>query len=369
MKGNLVKGFTTFAAAGALMSGAAMAADPALPATVKNGTIGYVITEAHWGVYQSPGGKEECPDGINKMGPREQFSAQFPNGGTLADTALKREGQSWFPQDYEDKFPFKEAKGTIAIGMNLDGKVGPNDFTSPDGVKGVDNQLFRVVGCLAHFRGPDGVIWFFDNKFMKDFDYSRGLFEITGVDSLANDPDVEVHIYRGLDRLMTDATGNTIMPGGTQHIDARFGKKFERTIKGKIVDGTLITEPVDAYWPWATFFGVPGRQFIRGMRYQLKLEQDGAKGLMAGYADVDAWYDQMITAWSTHHLSYGQTSAPSVYRELRKNADGYPDKDGQMTAISAAMDVKFTQVYIEHPAREVAKDEKPKMAPVSGPAR
>ena len=34
---------------------------------------------------------------------------------------------------------------------------------------------------------------------------------------------------------------------------------------------------------------------------------------------------------------------------------------------SSAIDVKFTQVYIEHPAREVAKDEKAKVA--AGPAR
>lgn len=369
MKGVLAKAcFGTFATAGALYAGGASAAAINAPAPLTNGTIGYVITEAHWGVYQSAEGKEECPDGINKMGPREQFSAEFPNGGRLVDTALKRESASWFPQDYQEKFPFKEAKGKIALGLNLDGKVGPNDFTSPEGEKGIDNQLFRVIGCEAHFRGPDGVIWFFDNKFMKDFDYSRGLIELTGVDNLTDDPEIEVHIYRGLDRLMTDATGNTIMPGGTQHIDARFGKKFEKTLKGKIVNGVLMTEAADVYWPWSTFFGVPGRQFIRGMRFQLKLDPEGAKGLMAGYADVDAWYYQMISAWSTHHLSYGQTSAPSVYRELRRLADGYPDKDGRMTAISSAIDVKFTQVYIEHPTREVAKDEKTRVTAAS-PAR
>jgi len=234
-----------FAAAGAFVASNVSAVET-VP-QIQHGTIGFVVTEAHWGAHQSPDGKEECPDGINKMGPREQFKADYPNGGTLEATALKREGESWFPQDYKEKFPFSEAKGKTAVGLNLDGKVGPNDFTSPDGDKGVDNQLFRVFGCEAHFRGPDGVIWFFDNKFMKDFNFSRMLLEVNGVDNLTNDPEVTVKLYRGLDRLMTDASGNNIMPGGTQHVDDRFGKKFQATLKGKIVNGVLTTEPADVH--------------------------------------------------------------------------------------------------------------------------
>ena len=37
--------------------------------------------------------------------------------------------------------------------------------------------------------------------------------------------------------------------------------------------------------------------------------------------------------------------------------DAYPDKDGHNTAISAAMDVKFVQVFIDHPAQETAAKE------------
>jgi hypothetical protein len=332
---------------------AAFAGDVA-PVGVRDRTIGYVITTAHWAVYQTTDAKAECPDGRNLSGPREQFKAEFPNGGTVADTHLKREAASWFPRDHEDKFPFHEAKGKISYGLNLDGQVGPNDFTSPQGDPGVDNQLYRAIGCLNHFRGPDGVIHFFSNKFLRDFNYNRTLIELTSVDSLANDDDVDVAIYRGVDRLMTDATGDTIMPGGTQRIDARFGKKFERHTKGKIVGGVLVTDPTDAYWPWATFDDVPGTHFIRAMRLSLKLAPESAGGVLGGYMDVDAWYNQMITAWSTHHLSYGQVTAPSLYRVLRRLADGYPDKDGANTAISGAINVTFAQVFIQHPPQQTA---------------
>jgi hypothetical protein len=43
-------------------------------------------------------------------------------------------------------------------------------------------------------------------------------------------------------------------------------------------------------------------------------------------------------------------SSPSQYKALDRLADGYPDpKTGRNTAISAAVTVKFTQVYVQQP--------------------
>ena len=44
----------------------------------------------------------------------------------------------------------------IGEGFNLDGKIKPNDFVSPDGEKGIDNQLYRAWGCDAPWRGANG---------------------------------------------------------------------------------------------------------------------------------------------------------------------------------------------------------------------
>jgi hypothetical protein len=46
-----------------------------------------------------------------------------------------------------------EVTGRIADGFNLDGKVGSNDFVSPEGQKGIDNALYRAWGCDAPWRG------------------------------------------------------------------------------------------------------------------------------------------------------------------------------------------------------------------------
>jgi hypothetical protein len=322
------------------------------PAAPRNGTIGYAMTDLYWAMYQTADAKSECPKGFND-GPREQYDVLYPSKGrqyNVVDTQLKLEAETWLPTTTPDSFVFKEAGGKLAYGLNLDGKATPEDFTNPAGEPGVDNQLWRALGCIIGFRGPDGVEYIFENKAIAQSRYNRTMIEITGVDSLVNDNEVRVTIYRGLDRLLTDATGNKVMPGGSQRIDLRWGKNLIQQLHGKIVDGVLTTEPArEMVIPWMNL-GVPTVQVIRDMRFQLKLTPTSAEGLIAGYADVDTWYKQLIRNDSTHHLSNGQISGISLYKALRRLADAYPDeKTGANTAISSALDVKMVQVFINCP--------------------
>jgi hypothetical protein len=333
--------------AGAACTAAAAGAAPA----PKDRTIAYVMTSLYWSIYQTPDGKKECPKGFND-GPREQYAVLFPNGKkrTVVDTQLKLENETWFPSALADPTPFHEATGGVSYGMNLDGKIGPNDFTSPDGEPGIDNQLFRALGCIIGFRGPDGIEFIFEPKEIRDSRFNRTMIELTGVDDLTNDNDVTVTIYRGLDRLLTDATGNQVMPGGSQRIDARFGKMFIKRLHGRIVEGVLTTLPVDELvLPWTTLDGPP-TETIRDARFRLRLTPTSAEGLIGGYADVESWYRLLLRNDSTHHLSNGQISGISLYKALRRLADAHPDpKTGAMTAISAALDAKMVQVFIQHP--------------------
>ena len=347
-----------FAASTSLATGTSTAADTAnaLPATVKNGTIGFVLTHRFWAVHQSPEGKVECPNGYND-GPREQFKQLFPEDGTkrtLLETQLMREGRQWHPTMAEEPFTFKEAGGKVSYGMNLDGKVKESDFTSPDGAKGIDNQLYRAIGCISNYRAPEGTVYHFENEFMRRYNNNRFLIELSGVDSLVNDDDVTVKSYRGLDALLTDATGASFIPGGTQRIDDRFGKFVRTTWKGKIVDGVLITDPADLTIPASATFDASASHVLKAARFQLKLTGERAEGVIAGYTPVDAFIHHLNTSWSTHHQSYGQLSSPSLYRAMHRLADGYPDEKGQMTAISGAMSVQMVQVFVDHPPRNVA---------------
>jgi len=325
---------------------------------VRDRRIGFAMTRRAWAVRRTPGMQEECPHGLND-GPREQFAQLFPqdNGQkwTLAETQLAREADIYFPSRAEDGFVFKEAQGKIAPGLNLDGKIDANDFTSPDGEKGVDNQLFRAIGCLGGWNG-EGVpfINFQDTNYLRRHPSNRFIFEISEVDDLVNDPDVTVTTYRGLDPLLADASGDGFIPGGTQRVDARFGKIYITSMKGKIVDGELITESADGIIPLSIAFDTSGHNPIKGMRFRMKLTPERAQGYIGGYADVNGWMLQFKTSWGTHHAAYGQVSSQSLARAMYRLADGYPDATGQNTAISAALEGDFIQVFIEHPEHPVA---------------
>lgn len=321
------------------------------PIAPRDGRIGYVMTNLFWSVYQTADASAECPKGFND-GPREQFEALFPTGTerSVVDTQLRQEAETWLPTAESDGFEFYEVEGELSYGLDLDGESSPEDFVHPDGTPGIDNQVYRAVGCVIGFRGPDGVEYIFQDKAIIDERYNRMMIELTGVDDLVNDDDVTVTLYRGSDRLLTDATGSQVMAGGSQRVDTRWGAGLIRETKGRIVDSVLTTEPVaDAVIPWQNL-RVPSIHVFRDMRFELRLTPTGAQGLIAGYADVDTWYKQLIRNDSTHHLSNGQISGISLYKALRRLADAYPDPEtGENTAISTALDVKMAQVFVVHP--------------------
>jgi hypothetical protein len=339
------------ACASLLGSALGVATAQAADSPLRGHTIGYVLTTKNVAIWQSPDGKVECPDGLND-GPREQFKTLYPEKSGVhykfVETQLEREGQIWNPTtEPESKLTFKEAQGTTAIGLNLDGKIGPRDFTSPDGEKGIDNQMYRVLGCVGNYRGPDGSYRHFIEDYMRKFNYNRFLMELTNVDDLTNDDDVDVTLYRGKDPLMVDALGG-FTSGSTQHVDFRWGKSFIYHLHGKIKDGVLTTDPSDVTFPESQARGVPYLS-VRGWRVKLKVKPESAGGLMAGYTDIERYYNSLGQNWSTHHRSYGAEPMASEYRAMIKNADGYPDPTtGQNTAISMAWEIKFAQAFILH---------------------
>ncbi|WP_129782419.1 hypothetical protein [Peristeroidobacter soli] len=324
--------------------------DPLKPLMLtSDGRLAYIITTRHWAVYPGKDLKTECPKGTND-GPREQFEKQFPTNGakrTLVDTQLMREGRQWFPSTEREPFEFKEVAGKVSYGMDLDGQVKPTDFVGPDGEKGIDNQLFRAIGCISSYRPPGGHWRTSETQTLRRYNYNRFVIEITGVDSLENDAQVTVKSYRSLDPLMTDASGESFTPGAPQEIDERWGAFAQSTWTGKIVNGVLITDPADLVMPTAMSFGTTANHELRGVRFKLTLTPESAKGFMAGYAGVDDFIRHLNVSSATAIQSYGQLSSPSLYRAMHRLADGYPDpKTGEMTAISSALEVEFTRVFL-----------------------
>ena len=321
-------------------------------------SIAYAIYDIQWSLYQTKETKDECPSGLAQLGPREQFKAKFSGvNQKLTDTQLVYESDIWFPSEQSDQFPFREAGGKIAIGLDLDGKTKLSDFTSPDGQPGIDNQLFRVIGCIGNFRDGSAILEA-DKHSLTNRGADQIVVELTDVDSLVNDDDVTITTYHGRDPLVRDATGATFQAGGTQRLDLRWGKNYIQQAKAKIVGGMLITTaPMkDFFMPHEGIAEAAADEWMRDARFSLKLTPAKAEGLIAGYADVEAWYRARTRMWSTHHLSYGQQAQGSIYRELRKLADGFPDaQTGANTAISASYSVKMIQVRVIRPPKDVAE--------------
>jgi len=316
------------------------------------GRIGYVVFNRHWSLYQTGDGKAECPNGFND-GPREEFKKLYDVTAkklSVVDTQLQWEGNQWHPSTSKYQLPFREVRSKVSYGLNLDGKTGPSDFVGPDGEPGIDNQLYRVLGCVDSYR-TDGSLYTFENTFLVAYADARLLIELSDVDDLENDDAVTVTTYRGVDNLLGGATGKDYLPGGTQHVEMRWSKEYVQQLKGKIVDGVLTTEPVDSIKiPWGMTANVSPFQVFRGMRLKLKVTPRDAQGILAGYVDVDGWHHAHNINLSTHHQSYGRASSPSIVAALNRLADGYPDENGRNTAISAAVDLKMIQVYVVHPA-------------------
>ena len=343
--------------AAVLMSGfgaaTAMAAEGAASA-LQNRSIGYVMTSELKAIYDTPDGKKECPNGLND-GPREQFKTLFPDDGkkrSLVETQLAREGEVWWPHTTPEQIPFKLAVGKTAFGLNLDGKVGANDFTSPEGEKGIDDNLQTAWGCVANYRSSSYNLLAFNN--WRKYPYNIIVIELTDVDSLVNDDDVTLTTYRGLDKLMTDATGGTYLPGGTQRIDMRWGKPFVQKFKGHIKDGVLITAGADYTMPSAANGSSLTNVHYYNTQWRLTVLPERAEGLMGGYMDIEDWNAASNQQRSTHHQAYGQAATPSIYRAMRQLADYKDAKTGEMSAISMALRVRFTQVFVKHPESTVA---------------
>ena len=335
----------------ALLATAAVLAPPVCAAegTAPAGrTIAYVATNLSWALQSTPE-MTECPNGLND-GVREQFKLLFPDVAshqrTFVDTQLRRQVESYHPTAAPDALPFREGEGPVAPGLDLDGVDGPQDFTSPDGERGIDNQMHRVLSCIANYRAPDGPIRFFEDEMVLRENYNRIIIQLTSVDSLAEDPDVDVMIFRGRDKVLVDAGGLKALPGGTQRIDTHWGTRYIRRTHGRIEKGVLSTEPVDLRYPWDAFY-MPTDQYMWGARLHLALTPESAEGLVAGYTDVETWYLHMLRNWSAHYQSYGKSSGPSIYKAMRRLADAIPDPvTGANRAISSALAAKFTEVRV-----------------------
>ncbi len=350
-------------------------ADRALPAPPANGEMGFVVSYFIQPVIQGP---DACPAGtVPKL--REAFLLrQTPE--ERARLSLKENEaelvRAWQTDVFgpggtnicsnPDMFE-RPMIGTVqskhSWGLNLDDASSGKDsadscaqdnFTTPSGEAGIDNQEYRVMGCTLEWRGVDGVAG--DQEIgMRQFHASGEWTQVIllrGVDSLQNDDAVEVIYANTPDRPVADSAGK-FLPGASFTVSDK-APRNRNVLRGRIKDGVLTTDPADILLTQT--WGQGGARDIRGNRtkydfrrakLRLTFQSDGSvTGMLGGYRPVFDVIHSPAIGGAGSALTAGIDCAANL-RTLRHYADGLRNpKTGKCEGVSSAIRIAAIPAFI-----------------------
>ena len=369
------------------VGGASAPADPqaaaaaALPAPPTNGEMGFVLTAFAPAVYQ---GKDDCPDGLANTVRENYLQSLIPTERARLTVPASEPELTNRWKDYAvgpnntnvcanpelfDHPILKTIQGKVAPGLDLDGKpagasaggCAHDNFVSPAGESGIDNQVYRALGCSRNYRGVDGTAG--DavrgyNNFLATGEHSMVLL-LRGVDSLVNDDHVDIIFATTNDRPVLDSKRNFITGASLTVSD---NPRWRNVLHGRIVNGVLTTDPADVRLTRRVGHGgIRGEKLewdVRQGRFRLAFQPDGSiKGLFGGYQPVRSVIEMTIVGGIGAATVAGIDCA-SELSTLKKMADGLRDpKTGQCTGISAALDVSAVPAFVmDRPATIMARN-------------
>jgi hypothetical protein len=235
----------------------------------------------------------------------------------------------------------------IGEGLNLDSKVKPGDFVSPDGEKGVDNQLYRAWGCDAPWRGANGngTLVLRSNDKMLEGLYTI-VVRIAGNKDPMNDDDATLEIGYSPDQIMKDARGGV----GTDYSYRILKSGLYTKLKARVKDGVIETEQADIHMPQIAWFPNQIRDaFFRNGKIRVTPTSEGsAAGIVAGYRDFRDLYTQNVFAQSGGVQGVREhEDHVALYYALRRHADGMLNpKTGRYDGISSAYRLKLVSAFV-----------------------
>jgi len=347
-----------------------------LPEPPADGIMGFVVEE-----FMPPiiDGKDACPDGP-ALKVRDAYLASLPaderkrlslkeNEKELTSlwqaTAFGPGGSNVCSQpDMFDRPLMRSVQSPLAWGLDLDGDGGTGtgassgcaqqDFTSPAGEKGIDNQEYRAQGCKLEWRSATGErsdISVGMKQFHTSGEWTQVIL-LRGVDSLVQDDDVEVIYGNTPDRPFSDNDGH-FLPWGTFTISDT-PPRHRNALKGRIVNGVLTTEPktIELTETW----GQGGARDIRGNRttydfregrLRLAFQPDGTlTGLLGGYRPLFDVIASPSIGGVGSHLVAGIDCAAEL-ATLKHFADGLKNPEtGQCEGISSAQSIKAIPAFV-----------------------
>jgi hypothetical protein len=279
----------------------------------------------------------------------------------LAYRGYRREIQTYVNPWATDDPGQPQVASSIGDGFNLDGKVKPTDFVSPDGEKGIDNALYRAWGCDAPWRGNgNATLDMRANDKMQEGLYTM-VIRVSGNQDPMNDSAATVEIGYSPDKIVRDARGGVATDYSYRILQSAQYTKLKASIKNGVVETEQVEHLHSPRIAW--FYDQTGDTDFRKGKIRLKLAADGLSGagLIGGYRN---WHD--LYAENTFAQDGGQQGVRehedhvSLYYALRRNADGlYNEKTGKYDGISSVYRIRFSSAYVVDPDQPM---EIPKLA-------
>jgi hypothetical protein len=366
---------TTVLAAAAL-AGALCSTAPASAGAPPGRKLAFVVRNWFTAVYETRFA-DECPGGLAISndeywwrGLSQEDRAKKTDNGLV--NSLGRWGQAVHrgpnntdvcinPTAVQDP-PMSTVEGKISYGKNLDGttdgKATPKScahqkFTGLNGEPAIDNQMYRLTGCIYGWRS-DGIYEINADEMRGTSGLGMILMEVTNVDDARDDDDVTITFYRSIDQFAQAPDGKPL-PFQTYRIDpAKDGAKlrYGDSLKGRIKDGVLTTDAGDVRLPFYGNYNFM-HPVIKDMSIEMKITQDGrvASGMVYGYYDVEELVYHIVGSGPV--IGNANFSCPAFAAAAHKLADGYPDPNtGECTKISSAFRFDAYGAFVEKSAVE-----------------
>lgn len=329
-------------------------------------TKSFVVSWFTQAVYSQDG---DCPKGFNPkvdaltrgqlkaMGksPEEikdfmKRYAEEPTTPALVSVLVNRgriDGQPVNVYTYPDSIPdpkIHTIENRFGYGFNLDGKTSKDSFEDPQThEKGVDNQVFRAVGCFtSHRAGPS------ERSLYSAYPWSQKrpntqawLISVTG-ENLEADGGVTVTFERALEHAFADVSGEvqrdvTFRPDSNPNTRSVFqGKLRGGVISVNGGNFNMLADPAI----------MPGYK-IRDVQLRLVLEKDGSlNGFLGGYQPwLEVYYYYAGLGYPAEYTF--AIDIPGVYHALKRLADAYPDPStGRNTHISTTYKIEAMPAFV-----------------------
>ena len=239
------------------------------------------------------------------------------------------------------------AVGRFGYGFNLDGKGSASSVSYEDPEtheKGVNNQLFRAIGCIPAYKGSPPPQPPLEAEYRWDSTRAAmGAWLISISGDLSKDGDVTVTFESSIDPAVTQDANAHVQSDMTYRVAARPASR--NVLHGKLTGGVVITDPATIVMKCDSYIQ-PEYEF-RQARIRLSLKPTGRlEGVLGGYQPWHPIYWSHAKVGYIDERGFG-VDTPALYYALRRNADAYPDPEtGENTAISAAYMIEAVPAFI-----------------------